>query len=100
LKTAVRTNRESKKTSKKVASAAFIPLAFGSFVMSDDTPPTLFDFGKADAAKDWQTFNDGVTGGVSVGKCKITDDKTLEFFGTLSWRTTAGSPRCGRRPRS
>src|SRR4051812_41578158 len=77
-------------TSKKVAPAAFILLAFGSFIMADDTPPTLFDFGKADAAKDWQAVNDGVMGGVSVGKFKITADKTLEFSGTLSLENNGG----------
>ncbi len=76
--------------SKNIASAAFLLLASGSFVMADDTPHTLFDFDRADAAKDWQTVNDGVMGGVSEGKFKITDKKTLEFFGTLSLENNGG----------
>ncbi len=52
--------------------------------MAEDTPHPLFDFTGADAATEWQTVNDGVMGGVSEGKFKITDKMTLEFFGTLS----------------
>lgn len=59
-------------------------ILMGSFVMADDTPQTLFAFTGSDAAKDWQTVNDGVMGGVSEGKFRITDKKTLEFLGTLS----------------
>ncbi|MFN0051838.1 MAG: CIA30 family protein [Planctomycetales bacterium] len=78
--------------SKCIASAAFIllVLVFGSFVMAEDTQITLFDFTEADAAKEWQTVNDGVMGGVSEGKFKITDKKTMEFFGTLSLANNGG----------
>jgi NADH dehydrogenase [ubiquinone] 1 alpha subcomplex assembly factor 1 len=62
----------------------------GSSLMADDTPKTLFDFNRADAAKEWQTINDGVMGGVSDGKFKITDKKTLEFFGILSLENNGG----------
>jgi NADH dehydrogenase [ubiquinone] 1 alpha subcomplex assembly factor 1 len=58
--------------------------------MADDTQETLFDFAAADAAKGWQTVNDGVMGGVSDGKFKITDAKTMEFFGTLSLANNGG----------
>jgi NADH dehydrogenase [ubiquinone] 1 alpha subcomplex assembly factor 1 len=65
-------------------------LLMGSFVMAEDTPQTLFDFTGADAAKEWQTVNDGVMGGVSEGKFKITRKKSLEFFGTLSLENNGG----------
>ena len=65
-------------------------ILMGSFVMAEDTPQALFDFTGADAAKDWQTVNDGVMGGVSEGKLKITDKKTMEFFGTLSLENNGG----------
>jgi monofunctional biosynthetic peptidoglycan transglycosylase len=58
--------------------------------MAEETPPTLFDFTGADAAKEWQSVNDGVMGGVSEGKFQITDQKTLEFFGTLSLENNGG----------
>jgi len=62
----------------------------GSFVMADDTSKVLFDFAGTEAAKEWLTVNDGVMGGVSEGKFKITDQKTLEFFGTLSLENNGG----------
>jgi len=58
--------------------------------MADDTPKVLLDFSGADSIKEWQTINDGVMGGVSEGKFKITDKKTLEFFGTLSLESNGG----------
>ena len=65
-------------------------IMMGSMVMADDKSQPLFDFTGADAAKDWQTVNDGVMGGVSEGKFKIADKKTLEFFGTLSLDNNGG----------
>ena len=64
-------------------------ILMGSFVMAEETP-TVFDFTGADAAKEWQTVNDGVMGGVSEGKFTITDMKTMEFFGTLSLANNGG----------
>ena len=40
----------------------------------------LFDF---PAAAEWQAVKDGVMGGVSEGRVRITAGRTLEFFGTL-----------------
>lgn len=65
-------------------------LLMGSFVMAEETPTPLFDFTGADAAKEWQTVNDGVMGGISEGKFKITDKQTMEFFGTLSLEKNGG----------
>jgi monofunctional biosynthetic peptidoglycan transglycosylase len=58
--------------------------------MADDIPHVLFEFTGADAAKAWQTVNDGVMGGFSEGKVSVTDRKTLEFFGTLSLENNGG----------
>jgi NADH dehydrogenase [ubiquinone] 1 alpha subcomplex assembly factor 1 len=49
----------------------------------------LFDFSTPDAAKAWQTVNDGVMGGVSDGKVRITE-KNLEFYGALSLENNGG----------
>jgi len=65
-------------------------LFLGASVMADDTPRVLFEFTGADAVKEWQTVNDGVMGGVSEGKFKITEAKTLEFFGNLSLENSGG----------
>lgn len=58
--------------------------------MAEDTLIPLFDFTGADAAKEWQPVNDGVMGGVSKGEFKITDEKTMVFFGTLSLENNGG----------
>jgi len=68
--------------------------------MSDDTMQTLFDFTGTNAAKDWQTVNDGVMGGVSEGKFKITDAKTIEFFGTLSLANNGGFASVRTKPKN
>ncbi len=65
-------------------------LSLGTFAMAEDSQKALFDFTGSDAAKQWQTVNDGVMGGVSEGKFKITEAKTLEFFGNLSLENNGG----------
>lgn len=65
-------------------------ILMGTFVMAEEAPITLFDFTDANAAKEWQNVNDGVMGGVSEGKFKISEKKTLEFFGTLSLANNGG----------
>ena len=50
----------------------------------------LFAFDKAEAAAQWRTTNDGVMGGRSDGRFKINEDKTMEFFGTLSLANNGG----------
>ena len=50
----------------------------------------LFDFVGPEAANQWQAVNDGVMGGVSDGRFRITPDKTMEFFGTLSLENNGG----------
>lgn len=50
----------------------------------------LFQFDQPQAAKPWQTVNDGVMGGRSVGRFKINDDQKMEFFGTLSLENNGG----------
>ena len=72
-------------------STLILPLLFlGTFAMANETQKVLFDFTGADAAKQWQAVNDGVMGGVSEGKFKITDAKILEFFGNLSLENNGG----------
>lgn len=70
--------------------SGFVALLLVTTAMAEDKPQTLFDFTGADPAKEWHTVNDGVMGGVSEGKFKITDEKTLEFFGNLSLENNGG----------
>ncbi|MCE2750719.1 MAG: CIA30 family protein [Pirellula sp.] len=69
-------------------------------LMADDTQRPLFDFSGADSAKEWQTVNDGVMGGVSDGRFKITDAKTMEFFGTLSLANNGGFASVRTKPKN
>ena len=70
--------------------AGVLALLMVTTAMAEDKLIPLFDFTEADPAKQWQTVNDGVMGGVSEGKFKITDTKTMEFFGTLSLENNGG----------
>jgi monofunctional biosynthetic peptidoglycan transglycosylase len=58
----------------------------------------LLDFTAADAAGRWQAVNDGVMGGVSVGRFRITGEKTLEFSGNLSLDNNGGFASVRTRP--
>lgn len=70
----------------------FFALLSLSFVMPAvaDEPRALFDFAHPEAAQAWQPVNDGVMGGVSDGRFRITDAGTMEFFGTLSLENNGG----------
>jgi NADH dehydrogenase [ubiquinone] 1 alpha subcomplex assembly factor 1 len=76
--------------SRNPGASAQLIFLLGSSLMADDTPKVLLDFTGADAAKGWQTVNDGVMGGVSEGSFRITDQKTLEFSGTLALENGGG----------
>jgi NADH dehydrogenase [ubiquinone] 1 alpha subcomplex assembly factor 1 len=72
------------------AISAVILLAISSQVATEEALRPLLDFAGPEAAQKWQAVNDGVMGGVSDGRFKITDEKTLEFFGTLSLENNGG----------
>ena len=69
---------------------AVFSMGLATPALADDGGRTLFDFAKPDAAQAWQAVNDGVMGGVSEGRFKITDQGTLEFLGTLSLENNGG----------
>jgi tRNA(adenine34) deaminase len=48
---------------------------------------TLFDFTDAEG---WHNVNDDVMGGISEGRCNISDRQTLEFFGNISLENKGG----------
>lgn len=58
----------------------------------------LFEFASPDANAQWQAVNDGVMGGVSDGRFRITDRQTLEFYGTLSLENNGGFASVRSRP--
>jgi len=75
---------------KRAYLSGCLALLMVTTAMAEDTLIPLFDFTEADAAKEWQAVNDGVMGGVSEGKFRITDAKMMEFFGTLSLANNGG----------
>jgi len=76
----------------------FLLIGGSTLAADDDKPRMLFQFDTADAAKQWNTVNDGVMGGRSDGRFKITDDKTMQFFGTLSLENNGGFASVRTRP--
>ncbi len=69
---------------------AAILLVLSAQVTTEEALLPLFDFGGPEAAQQWQAVNDGVMGGVSDGRFKVTEEGTLEFFGTLSLENNGG----------
>jgi monofunctional biosynthetic peptidoglycan transglycosylase len=73
--------------------ATRLPLLLTAFLMqalAEKPLQPLLDFDGPGAAQKWQAVNDGVMGGVSEGRFKITADKTMEFSGRLSLENNGG----------
>jgi len=73
--------------------ATRLPLLLAVFFMqavAEKPLQPLLDFAGIDAAQKWQAVNDGVMGGVSEGRFKITANKTMEFSGRLSLENNGG----------
>lgn len=66
----------------------------------DDKDHFLFNFKDKNAAEQWQPVNDGVMGGRSDGRLKITAIETMEFFGTLSLENNGGFASVRTRPKT
>jgi NADH dehydrogenase [ubiquinone] 1 alpha subcomplex assembly factor 1 len=60
---------------------------------------SLFEFAGPEASQQWQAVNDGVMGGVSEGRFRITPDKTMEFSGTLSPENNGGFASVRTKPK-
>ncbi len=76
-----------------------VMFSLGSVALAaDDDGRTVFSFEKAEDAKQWQAVNDGVMGGLSEGRFKISDDKKMQFFGTLSLENNGGFASVRSRP--
>ncbi len=70
-----------------------LPLLLAVFLMqavAEKPLQPLLDFAGTDPAQKWQAVNDGVMGGVSDGRFRITPDKTMEFSGRLSLDNNGG----------
>ncbi len=78
--------------------SAMILLALSSQVATDERLEPLFSFASPEAAQQWQAVNDGVMGGISDGRFRITSDGTMEFVGTLSLENNGGFASVRTRP--
>lgn len=84
---------------RAIVGGALIALG-GATAIGQAPQVTLFDFTSPDAATAWQAVNDGVMGGLSDGRFRITEHRTLEFFGTLSLENDGGFASVRSRPRA
>jgi NADH dehydrogenase [ubiquinone] 1 alpha subcomplex assembly factor 1 len=85
--------------SRVMVVSALVALMIGSSMAQAPQVP-LFAFAAPDAAAGWQAVNDGVMGGVSDGRFRITERQTLEFSGTLSLENNGGFASVRSRPRA
>ena len=79
------------------ASTIILIFLLGSFnIMAAEKDGLVFNFNTPESGKTWVSVNDNVMGGISEGKFKITQDKTLLFYGSLSLENNGGfaSIRC------
>ena len=79
------------------ASTIILILLLGGFnIMTEVNDRLIFNFNTPESGKTWVSVNDNVMGGISEGKFKITQDKTLFFSGSLSLENNGGfaSIRC------
>ncbi len=77
---------------------ALVALSMPSMAQAPLLP--LFAFTAPDVADAWQTVNDGVMGGVSDGRFRISERQTMEFHGTLSLENNGGFASVRSRPRA
>ncbi len=75
-----------------------LSLMTGEHLMKAAGYRVLFEFESVDAAAKWQTVNDGVMGGVSDGRFRISQEKTMVFYGTLSLENNGGFASVRSRP--
>jgi monofunctional biosynthetic peptidoglycan transglycosylase len=73
-------------------------MAVSSMTQASQAP--LFAFESPDAGAGWQVVNDGVMGGRSDGRFRMTRRQTLEFYGTLSLENNGGFASVRSRPRA
>jgi monofunctional biosynthetic peptidoglycan transglycosylase len=84
----------------RVMAASVLVALMGVPSMAQAPQVALFAFASPDAAAEWQTVNDGVMGGVSDGRFRITERRTLEFYGTLSLENNGGFASVRSQPRA
>jgi putative membrane-bound dehydrogenase-like protein len=81
---------------RRIFAAMLLIASCGRVLAADGR--VIADFAGPESAARWQAVNDGVMGGVSEGRFRITAAKTLEFFGTLSLENNGGFASVRTRP--
>ncbi|MAQ91368.1 MAG: CIA30 family protein [Rhodopirellula sp.] len=59
-------------------------------LFADTNREVLLEFDSPASIRNWRAVNDGVMGGRSVGRYRLTDKNMLEFFGYLSLENNGG----------
>lgn len=76
----------------RMGSALGTALVLSTIAMAagSDESRVLFDFTNADSASRWRSVNDGVMGGVSEGRFRLSDEGVMLFSGNLSLENNGG----------
>jgi monofunctional biosynthetic peptidoglycan transglycosylase len=69
-----------------------------SIVDANEPTRGLFDFDASDSARQWSTVNDGVMGGMSDGRHRVTEQGCMDFYGNLSLKNNGGFASVRSRP--
>ncbi|MDA9857310.1 CIA30 family protein [Rubripirellula sp.] len=75
---------------KRISTLLALLICLATTISVQAQQQTLFEFGEPNAARQWQTVNDGVMGGRSDGRFKINSSGNMEFFGNLSLENNGG----------
>ena len=75
---------------RKISIAAVLLFFLSSPLFADANREVLLEFETPASIRNWRAVNDGVMGGRSVGRYRLTDKNTLEFFGYLSLENNGG----------
>jgi monofunctional biosynthetic peptidoglycan transglycosylase len=65
-------------------------LLLTSAIVADNNSQVLLEFQDSKTIRNWRAINDGVMGGRSVGRYRLTESKMLEFYGRLSLENNGG----------
>lgn len=75
---------------RKYSITATLLFFLSSTLFADTNREVVLDFDSPTSIRKWRAVNDGVMGGRSVGRYRLTDQNTLEFFGYLSLENNGG----------
>ncbi|UCD52325.1 MAG: CIA30 family protein [Phycisphaerales bacterium] len=80
------------------AMCVLVSVAMSTGFASEFASKLLMDFSDASAASQWISVNDSVMGGLSEGGFRLTDNKTLVFYGSISLENRGGFASIRTRP--